>query len=75
MLSEAIFNDSNLEHARSIIANGCQFCHTHSDIITWVTQLGRLDLISMTLGIIGVSLAIFGLFGFGLIHRDALKHS
>ena len=44
-------------------------CYDHVDAISVAVQLGRLDLVSISLAIIGVAFAFFAIFGF-LYIRD-----
>jgi len=47
------------------------FTKSYYDAMDAAAQLGRLDIVSALLGIIGVLLAIFGLVGFGYIRSKA----
>lgn len=47
------------------------FSKPYYDAMDAAAQLGRLDIVSALLGVIGVLLAIFGLIGFGYIRSKA----
>ncbi|MDX2085493.1 MAG: hypothetical protein SFZ03_08905 [Candidatus Melainabacteria bacterium] len=57
------------------LAENCPTCHFSADVLTVAQQLGRLDIVSLGLTILGAVVAIFGFVGFWMIRSEAIKTS
>lgn len=51
----------------------CRPCEEAADNIAAASQMGRLDMVSLSLTIFGVTLGLVGLLGFGLVRSAAIS--
>jgi hypothetical protein len=65
-------------HSPSFVSDiliDCKTCQTSKDAVQCAAQLGRLDLVSILLTLIGIILALCGLFGFWILRSEVVRVS